>query len=100
MTGKSRGGNGELHREEGAVTSLVAEVPPSKGDPKRNQEGQMQGKQAASDRGAHAELEGKLLVRWISAWLGGGGVGCKAHCESLVVFCFSVRCRHAPLSFE
>ena len=63
MTGKSRGGNGELHREEGAVTSLVAEVPPSEGDPKRNQEGQMRGKQAASDRGAHAELEGKLLVR-------------------------------------
>lgn len=63
MTGKSRGGNGELHREEGAVTSLVAEVPPSEGDPKRNQEGQMRGKQAASDRGAHAEPEGELLVR-------------------------------------
>ena len=63
LTVKSRGGNGELHREEGVVTSLVAEVPPSEGDPKRNQEGQMQGKQAASDRGVHAEPEGELLVR-------------------------------------
>lgn len=50
------------YTEEGAVTSLLAEVPASEGDPKRNQDGQMRGNQVASDRGALAKPEGELLV--------------------------------------
>lgn len=41
---------------------MLAEVPPSEGDPRRNQDGQMRGNQVASDRGARAKPEGELLV--------------------------------------